>query len=125
MNETESLRQEISELRTKLAELDDWTNGIQMALVAVLPFLLRGHPEAAKAQDVLQAADQRYEELLAHPERAESADETATLYESRKMLNRLLALTGVWPGVAPMDAAQALQKARQPRAARSRPRNKS
>lgn len=93
-------RQEIAELRAKIEELDDWANGIHMALVDVLPFLLRGHPEAAKVEGLLKASAQRYEELLAHPERAEDAHEKATLYESRKNLYRQLALLGAWPAPA-------------------------
>jgi hypothetical protein len=103
----QALRQEISALRTKVEEMEDWTNGIQESLIQLLPHLLRGHPEVAKVQSLLHASEQRYEELLMHPDRAEDADETAGLYESRKMLYRLLGLLGVWPDVTSADAVQA------------------
>lgn len=102
----EALRQEIAALRQRVDEAEAWADGIQQSLVEVLPFLLRGHPEVSKVESLLRSSSQRYEVLRAHPERAESADETAGLYESRKMLYHLLALLGVWPGVDPGKAAE-------------------
>lgn len=114
MNEAE-LRSEVQRLRTEIDRIDDWASGIFALLMDVLPQLLRDHPNVEKIQRSLQAADDRYEELQAHPERAE-AGEPAGLYEARKMLHRQLALLGVWPNVDPAEAAErSLERARQRR----------
>ena len=76
MNEVESLRREVAELRRKIDATDDWANGIQHVLVAVLPFLLRGHPDAGKVESLLRHHSERFQALTAHPERVESPDET-------------------------------------------------
>lgn len=114
MNEIASLRREVAELRQQIDQVDDWANGIQQVLVSVLPFLLRGHPEAAKVGKLLRHYAERYEELLAHPERAEDRDDTPEKKEAGKMLYWQLAVLGVWPGVDPASAAQQiLAQARQ------------
>ena len=106
MNEVESLRREVAELRRKIDATDDWANGIQHVLVAVLPFLLRGHPDAGKVESLLRHHSERFQALTAHPERVESPDETAALHEAGKMLYWQLAVLGVWPGVDPAEAAR-------------------
>jgi hypothetical protein len=80
-------------------------------LVDVLPFLLRGHPEADRVRQLLQHRDDHYAALLADPSSAEDG-ECAAQYEAAKMLNRQLAVLGAWPDVDPVDAArQALEEA--------------
>ena len=106
MSEIELLRQEVAELRGQIDEVDNWASGIQQVLVAVLPFLLRGHPEAGKVAGLLRHHSERFEELQNHPERAENEDETAGLYEAGKMLYWQLAILGAWPGIDPAQAAQ-------------------
>ncbi len=107
MSEIELLRQEVAVLRQQIDEVDDWANGIQHALIAVLPFLLRGHPEVSKVEGLLRSRSERYAELLAHPERAEG-DETALLHEAPKMLYWQLAVLGVWPGISSEEATRQL-----------------
>lgn len=101
----EALRREIAELRQRIEEVDSWANGLHNALSAVLPFLLRGHPEAGKVAGLLRSASERYDLLSARPELAESPEELVGL-EASKMLYRQLAILGVWPGVDPAEAAQ-------------------
>ena len=96
---------EIETLRAQIDATDDWATGVFLLLEQVLPFLLRGHPEAEKLQKLLQKQDDRYEELLAHPDRAED-DERIGVFEATKMMNRQLALLGVWPNIDPKEAAQ-------------------
>ncbi len=105
MSEQE-LRQEIAELRARIEATDNWAAGVHQVLVDVLPFLLRGHPEVEKVHQLLQRAEHRYEELKASPEKSEGAGDVAGLYEPAKILNRQLALRGVWPGVDPQQAAR-------------------
>jgi len=103
--EIAALRQEVAALRAQVAATDDWANGIHQALVAVLPFLLRGHPQAGVVQRLLASHDQRYELLLDQPALAEP-DETAGQHESPMMLHRQLGHLGVWPGVDSALAAR-------------------
>jgi len=91
---------EIETLRTQIEEADDWATGVFYALNQILPLLLRDHPKAAEIQQRLQASDDRYEELLAHPQQAEEG-EPAGMYEACKMLNRQWAILGVWPNIDP------------------------
>lgn len=99
MNENESLKEEIAALREQIALLkqeidsvDDWANGIQLSLIALLPFLLRGHPEANKAETTLRGLRDRYLALVNRPSR----DEPAERYEAAKMLYEELSLLGAW-----------------------------
>lgn len=93
-------RQALLALQAEMNATDDWANGIQMMLVQILPLLLRDHPNVKKIQRLLERSDSRYEELLAHPERAEEG-ESAGQYEAGKMMYRQLAILGVWPDVDP------------------------
>lgn len=104
MSDSES-RQEIGRLRAEIDAANDWATGLFQLLHQVLPHLLRNHPNVEKIQNSLQFADDRYEELLAHPERAEDG-ETAGQHEAGKMLYRQLAVLGVWPDVDPAEAAR-------------------
>lgn len=105
-------RQALLALQADMNAADEWANGVFLILVQVFPLLLRDHPNVSNVQHLLKAADDRYEELLAHPERAE-AGEPAGLHEAGKMLYRQLALFGVWPDVAPAEAARdSLERAR-------------
>lgn len=104
---TNDLQSQIDALRAELKTTDDWATGVFLTLEQILPFLLRGHPEIAKIEQTLKHSEQRFEELCAHPERAEDSDETAEKYEAAKMLYRQLAILGVWPGV---DAAEIVQQ---------------
>lgn len=92
-------------LLDKIDAADEWAQGVYLLLEQILPPLLRGHPEAETIQRNLQRHDDRYEELQAHPERGEEG-ETAGQYEAAKMLNRRLALLGVWPNIDPGDAVR-------------------
>lgn len=100
-DETELLRREIAQLREQIEAVDDWANGLLLALVQVLPHLLRGHPEAGKVQRLLQACDERFEELRLHPERSQESADTAALLEASKMLHRQLAALNTWPAPRP------------------------
>jgi hypothetical protein len=97
--EIEALRADVAQLRQELAQAEDWANGIQMMLVQLLPLLLRDHPEAHAAADLLRSCDERYEELLRHPNRAEDEHEKAGLYEASKMMHRQLSLLQAKPGL--------------------------
>jgi hypothetical protein len=99
MSENENLKEEIAELRSQIALLkqeidsvDDWANGIQLSLIALLPFLLRGHPEVSRAEMTLRGLRDRYLALTDRPSR----DEPAARYEAAKMLYEELSLLGAW-----------------------------
>jgi len=87
-------RQALLAIQADAQASDAWANGIFLMLVQVMPLLLRDHPNVSKIQYLLKAADDRYEELLAHPERAEEG-ETAGQHEAGKMMHRQLSILGV------------------------------
>jgi hypothetical protein len=90
----EELREEVEALKQRLAEAEDWSDGIQMVLQNLLPFLLRGHPEIEKIQGLMKSASERFESGAADPD-----GPPLGAYEPSKMLYRQLAILGVWPGV--------------------------
>lgn len=103
----QSLHEEIDKLRARLDAAEECSYGLLQALMHVLPPLLQGHPKAAQVQQALQAADDRFEALLLHPQRAQAPGETHHRYEPLMQLNRMLAILGVWPGLDPSEAAKA------------------
>lgn len=102
----QALRQEIAELRAKIEAVDDWAAGVHRVLLDVLPHLLRGHPEVEKVHQAMLFSDQQYEALTANPASSEGSGLTAGLYEPSKILNRMFAGLGVWPGVDAQQAAR-------------------
>lgn len=100
------IRDETEPLRAELERVDDWANGIFVALQEALIPLLMTHPELAEhLAPVWRAAEERYDRS-AHGQ-AEDIDEPLERLDPRKMLYRQLAQLGVWPGV---DAAKARQQ---------------
>ncbi|MCK9987424.1 MAG: hypothetical protein AzoDbin1_03896 [Azoarcus sp.] len=93
-----ALRQEIGQLRVELDRLDDWANGVFVALTDALPPLLRANPEAAAyLAPMWRKAAERFDQLQAHTGQAEDFHETAELLEARKMLYRQFDRLGLWP----------------------------
>lgn len=110
--EIDALRQEVAQLRRQVDATDDWANGVYLALETVLPVLLRGHPLAEKARDLLHFQALAHEDLLAHPEKEGDLHGKASRLEASKMLYDQLALLGVWPGIDPQDVMrQTLERA--------------
>lgn len=93
--------------------MDDWAGGVHNILITVFPFLLRDHPQVEKVRDLLRSKSDTYERLEQNPASATEYDLPLAAYEPGKMLYRLLALHGVWPGVdAKESVQQALERAR-------------
>ena len=98
----ELLEQEIAKavtpLRQEMDQLDDWANGLFLALQDVTLALLKHQP--ALAQELrplwLQAA-LRYDQLEQQQGQADEFHETAGALEARKMLYRLLECYRAWP----------------------------
>lgn len=101
----------IDALHGQIDATDEWATSVFLLLEQILPFLLRGHPDIAKIQQLLKHSEERFEALEVHPEQAQDG-ETASRYEAAKIMYRQLALLGVWPDVDPLAAArQTLEKA--------------
>lgn len=87
-------------LRVEINKVDDWANGVFVALKDVLLPLLKDHPETAcdvgpqwrKAAEQFERIDQG--NPLADP------DETLEFLEARKMLYRIFELLGLWRNAA-------------------------
>lgn len=91
------LRQEIAELRAEIDRVDEWANGLFLALVEVLPLLLKQHPEVVERLEPMwrRAAD-RYTARQANPAQHVDEEGPIGLLEPRKMLYRQLDTLGVW-----------------------------
>lgn len=95
---SEELRKEVAQLRAEVDRLDDWANGVFVALGEALLPLLKAHPEsAAYLEPLWRHAAERYEQVLSMPGQAGDFHETAELLEPRKMLYRQYSLLGAWP----------------------------
>lgn len=93
----QEIERAVAPLRRELDQLDDWANGVFVALEDALVPLLRAHPDVARQLAPLwQQAAQRHEQLERSAGQADDYHETVGLLEPRKMLYRRLALLGVW-----------------------------
>jgi len=104
--EIAALRKEVVALRKQIDEVDDWANGIHMAVSDLMFVLLRDHPKAQQVADQLKQSYDRYLELQAHPRRRTRDEPAVGIYESRKLLYAGLACFGLWPDVDPHQWAE-------------------
>ena len=106
MNDVE-IKKEIAKLRAEISRVDDWANGVFVALSEALPPLLKANPVAAAhlAKSWRDAAA-RFERVSSSREQADDYHETAELLEPRKILYGLFARHGVWPDVDPNEFAR-------------------
>lgn len=93
-HEIQELKAEIADLKKVIEANDDFSSGILSALFAILPFLVRDHPDAMKIRDILLASAQRYEELSLNPDALEELEPNRGVYEAQKMLYGKLAQLG-------------------------------
>ena len=104
------IRDETASLRAELDRVDDWANGVFLALEDALLPLLKAQPDLAeRIAPVWQAAAERYDQQDPDPQEEQTDDwaQPREQLEARKILYRCFAQMGVWPGV---DAAQARQQ---------------
>jgi len=97
--EVASLKKEVIALHTQIDQVDDWANGIHMAVEDLMLVLLRDHPKAQQVGEQLKKSYDRFHALRAHPRRKGRDDPAIGVYESRKMLYAALAIYGIWPNV--------------------------
>lgn len=95
-NEIQKLQAEITDLKKKLDETDDFAGGVLKVLITILPFLIRDHPESLKIRDLLKSSSDCYEKLLSNSEKSTFDGVNTGVYEPSKMLYKNLALLGVW-----------------------------
>jgi hypothetical protein len=93
----EAVEQAVTPLRVQIEQVDDWANGVYVALSEVLVPLLKLQPELALYLQPLWAdAAHRYAQLE-HSVQADDFHETLELLEARKMLYEHLDLLKAWP----------------------------
>ena len=83
-------------LRAEINKVDDWANGVFMALKDALLPLLKDHP--ATACDIApqwRKAAEQFEQIEQGSPPADP-DETLELLEARKMLYRIFEVLGLW-----------------------------
>ncbi|MCO1336767.1 hypothetical protein MO867_20785 [Microbulbifer sp. OS29] len=85
---TQLIRAETEQLRAELDAVDEWANGLFLALKDVLTPLLKRHPEVAAE------LAPRWQKVVEEFHRTEGGR-----LEARKMLYSQLALVSVWPSV--------------------------
>lgn len=98
---TRLIRSEHAQLRAELDRVDDWANGVFLALQDLLPSLLKAHPDTAAAvADMWRKAAEQYDQVAAGHAVTDVDGDPVTLefLEARKMLYRSLGhLSGIWP----------------------------
>lgn len=99
---TQTWREEAAQLRAEIDRVDDWANGVFLALFDLLPPLLREHPQiAATIAPMWKKAAQNWDTLQTGTMQGESFDEPEGVLEARKLLYRMLAQHQVFPEHAP------------------------
>lgn len=87
-------------LRAEINKVDDWANGVFVALKDVLLPLLNDHPDAAcEVGPQWRKAAEQFERIEQGNPTADP-DETLELLEARKMLYRVFELLGLWRNAA-------------------------
>ncbi|WP_156523229.1 hypothetical protein [Bordetella ansorpii] len=95
--ELSQLRSELALLRTEVAQLDDWANGVFAALQDALLPILRDNPLlAAELGGRWSEVSERFDRLETSTGQHEDFHETQELLEARKMLFRTFQLLGLW-----------------------------
>ena len=88
----------VAPLRAELDKLDDWANGIFVALTDLIPFLLLKHPALARQlQPQWRSAAERFDALQTECNSCSAEGESLELLEARKMLYRIFAVMRLWP----------------------------
>jgi len=122
MSETQALHREVAELKKEVAALRkkidqmctqidqemEYVYGYHHTLeLLVLPMLI-GHPRANWVQNLLAERHARYQELLAHPERAREGEIAERLSSSSKLYLALKEF-GMWGDNSSSDVPDASQ----------------
>lgn len=88
MNTTE-LQSQIDELRQEITRVNNWSEGIMLLLLQVLPLLLKEHPHVYdQVLASLASSEQDYQKAL----QGLPTDESLELLEPRKMAYQILQL---------------------------------
>ena len=96
MSDTE-LRQELEQLRAEIRRVDEWSNGLYLALLEVLPLLLTQQPEAVeRLEPMWHSAADRHAARQENPAQHVDEEGPIGLLEPRKMLYRQMDALGVW-----------------------------
>lgn len=96
MQMTMAAARAVEPLKAEINKVDDWANGVFVALKDVLLPLLKDHP--ATARDVgpqWRKAAEEFERIEQGGATADP-DETLELLEARKMLYRVFEMLGLW-----------------------------
>lgn len=99
-------------LRAEINKVDDWANGVFLALKDVLAVLLKKDPALARAvaPNWLEAAQDF--DLIDLQGKAPKEDEPLELLEARKMLYRVFSVLGIWAAAEQQKPLQSVPRAR-------------
>jgi len=114
MSQTQTLKQEIAELRLRIAELETqqekdyaWSVGVLFAVAQMTSPLLIGHPRLKHIRDQMASLHARHQDVCDHPEQARKG---AVDLSACSLLYS--ALADLWPDIDPdpLDAPPAAQR---------------
>lgn len=98
-------------LRAEINKVDDWANGVFLALKDVVLPLLKDHPGAAcEVGPVWRKAAEQFEQIEQGTPPADP-DETLELLEARKMLYRIFDILGLWHQAAQASVQKPARRA--------------
>lgn len=86
----------VEPLKDEISKVDEWANGLFVALRDVLPVLLLDSPALTREiEPQWRKAAEEFDRIEQHGQQA-NGDESLELLEARKMLYRLFAVCGLW-----------------------------
>lgn len=99
-------------LRAEINKVDDWANGVFLALKDVLSFLMKTNPALAREVEPRWREAAQDFDLIDLQGKPAKEDEPLELLEARKMLYRIFSVLGIWAAAEKQKPLQSVPRAR-------------